>query len=141
MAPPDHDVVRLDIAVDKFNDLMQVVECFQHVDEIVACLPYGKALRLPITRRLGDVGPALDLVFETAAREILRYENKVFVIFDYFVQSRHVRVLQILVPLSLMYNFILIFLLNELFLELFYNILLLCFLTLINPDGDELIFG
>jgi len=65
----------------------------------------------------------------------------VFVIFDYFVQSRHVRVLQILVPLSLMYNFILIFLLNELFLELFYNILLLCFLTLINPDGDELIFG
>ena len=131
MVPPDHDVVRLDIAVNKFSDLLQVFKRFQHVDEIVSCLPYGKALRLPITPRPCDVGPALDLVFKTAALEILRYEEEVLVIFDYFVQSRHVGVLQILESLSLIYNFIFIFLLDELFLELFYNILLLCFLTLI----------
>jgi len=74
MVPPDHDIVRLDIVVNKLNDLLQVVKCFQHVDEIVASLPDGKAFRLPITLRRCDVGPALDLVFETAALEILGYE-------------------------------------------------------------------
>ena len=141
MVPPDHDVVWLDSVVNKLYDILQAVKCFQHVDEIVAYLPHGKALRLLITLLPCDVGPALDLVLETAVLEVLRYEEEVFVILDYFVQSRHVRVLQILVLLSLTYNFVFFFLLDELFLELFYNVLLMCFLALIKPNGDEFIFG
>lgn len=51
---PDCNIVWLDVLVDNADDLVAIMHCLEHVDEVIACLPDWNALPIFLVMRVQD---------------------------------------------------------------------------------------